>query len=237
MVIHEAARKVLLELGIPAHVGQIHELIVMRNYYKFGAKQPKSVLGVEMSRRSINVEIDHSRPEKLFYRAAPATYGLAEWLDSNAHGSTIQINETDIDSDVRTILEAQNRSGTTKEQLVLARIGQGLFRRSVLANWNFRCAVTGSSLVVRASHIKPWSVCNDFERLDPNNGLPLVATLDALFDSQLITFNPNGQIKLSEKITRFEMELLGISGDMKLRRMPSNQMQAYLELHREIFKA
>ena len=55
----------------------------------------------------------------------------------------------------------------------------------VLKIWGNRCCVTGSTTLdaIRASHIKPWRRSSNQERLDPYNGLPLVATLDALFDA------------------------------------------------------
>ena len=234
MFIHEAACKVLAEIGIPAHVSQIHDLIVSKGLYSFGAKDPCNALAIQLSRKSSNVDIEYSTPEKPFYRAAPATYGLTEWIEGNAL-STDNLDPGEVEEDVKSILGFDSSLGTTKEQLVLARIGQGVFRKSVLSRWNYRCAVTGSSLVVRASHIKPWRACDDSERLDPNNGLPLVATLDALFDSQLITFKPSGVIQMSERIPTFERKCLGITADMKLRREPTLEMRAYLESHLENF--
>ncbi len=232
MFIHEAACIVLEELGIPAHVRQIHDLIVSKGLYSFGAKDLCGALAIQLSRKSINVDIEYSTPDKSFYRAAPATYGLTKWIEGDAL-STDDLNPENLEKDVKSILGFDSSLGTAKEQLVLARLGQGVFRKSVLSRWNYRCAVTGSSLVVRASHIKPWRVCNDSERLDPNNGLPLVATLDALFDSQLITFKPSGVIQMSERIPTFEKLCLGITADMKLRREPTPEMHAYLEQHRK----
>jgi hypothetical protein len=232
MFIHEAACKVLAELGGPSHVRQIYDLIVSKGYYSFGAKNPCNALAIQLSRKSINVDIEYSSPDKPFYRAAPATYGLTEWIEVRAI-SAENLAPHEVEEDVKSILDFDSFPGTAKEQLILARIGQGAFRKSVLSSWNYRCAVTGSSLVVRASHIKPWRVCNDCERLDPNNGLPLVATLDALFDSQLITFKPSGVIQMSDRIPKFEKLCLGITADMKLRREPTPEMRAYLEQHRE----
>ncbi len=232
MFIHEAACKVLAEIGIPAHVRQIHDLIVSKGLYNFGAKDPCNALAIQLSRKSINVDIEYATPDKPFYRAAPAMYGLTEWIEGNAL-STDNLDPAKVEEDVKSILGFDSSLGTTKEQLVLARIGQGVFRKSVLSRWNYRCAVTGSSLVIRASHIKPWRACDDSERLDPNNGLPLVATLDALFDSHLITFKPSGVIQMSERIPTFERKCLGITVDMKLRREPTLEMRAYLESHRE----
>ena len=234
MFIHEAACKVLAEIGIPAHVRQIHDLIVSKGLYSFGAKDPCNALAIQLSRKSSNVDIEYSTPDKPFYRAAPATYGLTEWIEGNAL-TTDNLDPGEVEEDVKSILGFDGSLGTTKEQLVLARIGQGVFRKSVLSRWNYRCAVTGSSLVVRASHIKPWRACDDSERLDPNNGLPLVATLDALFYSQLITFKPSGVIQMSERIPTFERKCLGITADMKLRREPTLEMRAYLESHLENF--
>ncbi|QGQ27026.1 HNH endonuclease [Gimesia benthica] len=140
---------------------------------------------MELSRRSNNVDIVHSSLGKRFYRAAPATYGLIEWLDTSEEQTGDSQLSVEFEGDVRGILQGEPTS-TTKEQLILARVGQGQFRKGVLALWNDRCAVTGTTFAVRASHIKPWRDCSDDERIDPNNGLPLVATLDALFDSYLI---------------------------------------------------
>ena len=84
MFIHEAACKVLAEIGIPAHVRQIHDLIVSKGLYSFGAKDPCNALAIQLSRKSSNVDIEYSTPDKPFYRAAPATYGLTEWIEGNA---------------------------------------------------------------------------------------------------------------------------------------------------------
>ena len=110
------------------------------------------------------------------------------------------------------------------ETLAKARVGQGTFRAQILAIWDSRCCVTSSTTLdaIRASHIKPWRDSNDNERLDPNNGLPLIATLDALFDAGLITFADDGKLVVSERIEDYEKELLGIVG-RQLVRQPNDQ--------------
>lgn len=92
---------------------------------------------------------------------------------------------------------------TTKKALIDARRGQGRFRESVLKRWGQRCAVTSSVTykAIRASHIKPWSECTNEERLDPENGLPLVASLDALFDAGLISFDSDGVLIVSPEMS------------------------------------
>ena len=125
---------------------------------------------------------------------------------------------------------------TTKEVLVDARIGQGRFRQEVLNRWNRRCAVTGCCIeeAVRASHIKPWRESTNEERLDCENGLPLVATLDALFDAHLISFDKNGNLLVSSLIPNSEVEALGLKG-MKLSKKPTSGMQTYLKILRAGF--
>jgi hypothetical protein len=58
--------------------------------------------------------------------------------------------------------------------------------------WGGRRAITGCAepLLLRGSHIKPWTQCEtDAERLDVYNGLLLAAHLDAAFDAGLIDFD------------------------------------------------
>lgn len=138
-------------------------------------------------------------------------------------------------SDITQILRAKIEK-TTKETLIDARVGQGKFRQDVLNQWRRRCAVTGCSVeeAVRASHIKPWRDSSNMERLDPNNGLPLVATLDALFDACLISFGPSGKILISDRIPSREVKGLRLAG-MELSKKPSPQIGRYLKHHRGRF--
>ena len=123
---------------------------------------------------------------------------------------------------------------TTKEALVSARVGQGAFRTAVLAAWGDRCAVTGARTLdaIRASHIKPWRDSEDEERLDPANGLPLVATLDALFDAGLISFEDSGAMLISPLLDEAERGRLGVTG-LALITLPSPATATYLAYHRD----
>ena len=134
--------------------------------------------------------------------------------------------------DLRSILEQTDV--TTREALARARVGQGVFRSQVLKIWGSRCCVTGSRMhdAIRASHIKPWCASTNQERLDPNNGLPLIATLDALFDAGLITFEPGGKLLISERVDAGERNLLGLIA-CTLARKPSDQTAKYLAYHRQ----
>jgi hypothetical protein len=120
-------------------------------------------------------------------------------------------NQSSLAGDLDAIIK-QDIAATTKEALVSARIGQGVFRTQVLRLWSNRCAVTHSAVLdaIRASHIKPWSESTNEERLDPRNGLPLVASLDALFDTGLISFEPSGIMMISSKLDASEQRIFGI---------------------------
>jgi predicted restriction endonuclease len=71
------------------------------------------------------------------------------------------------------------------------------------------CAVVGctASSVLRASHIKPWSKSSDQERLDAANGLLLTANLDALFNDGLITFEADGNMLVSDRLSHKDRTL------------------------------
>ena len=120
---------------------------------------------------------------------------------------------------------------TEIETLIKARLGQGSFRQNVLEQYP-SCPLTGLDIqpLLIASHIKPWSVCNNNERLDPFNGLMLAPHIDALFDKGLITFEADGTIKISPKIDPENQERLGIFPDMKLKIEPESEK--YFEYHR-----
>ena len=127
---------------------------------------------------------------------------------------------------------------TTRQTLKNARLGQGKFRRDVIALWNGACVFSGckTEAVLRASHIKPWRDCSHSERLDPNNGLLLSANLDALFDRYLISFTDEGQILVSPFLSVEEQEFFSLREGC-LRRNLSKSTRNYLAHHRKIFRA
>jgi len=135
--------------------------------------------------------------------------------------------------DLDEIEQQQGIDATTKKALVDARLGQGKFRSQVLQSWGNCCSVSGSTIepAIKASHIKPWRESSNAERLDPNNGLPLIANLDALFDAGLISFDVLGKLLASAKLTTTEREIFGIVGK-SLRKKPTAKMAAYLAYHR-----
>ncbi len=138
-------------------------------------------------------------------------------------------------TDLDAVLQDPELDPTTKERLVDARIGQGIFRAGVLNLWDHRCCVTGSTLreAIRASHIKPWRLSSNIERLDSSNGLPLLASFDALFDAGLISFSDNGHMVVSSMVNDTERIILDLA-QKSLRKRPSERTAAYLAHHREV---
>ncbi|NIA71257.1 HNH endonuclease [Pelagibius litoralis] len=93
---------------------------------------------------------------------------------------------------------------TETERLVVQRIGQDIFRTSLLEYWNGQCSLTGITdpALLRASHIIPWKDCScDAERLDVHNGLLLSALWDAAFDRGLVTFHDDGRPEFSPALS------------------------------------
>lgn len=156
--------------------------------------------------------------------------------DATTNGEAPTESTARIEADLREIEERADSLKTTREALVQARLGQGRYRRELLARWEHRCAVTGCQVpqVLRASHAKPWHKCRDAERLDPDNGLPLVATLDALFDAGLITFDKSGRMEISTHLDENHQASLLLGVPRTLSKTPSDAVAAYLAAHREL---
>ena len=123
---------------------------------------------------------------------------------------------------------------TEKRSLVLARRGQGDFRRRVQLVEK-QCRVTGvsSEKLLIASHIKPWSGSDAQERLDGNNGLFLSPHVDKLFDKGLITFEKNGAMLVSPKLDLEVLDRWSIDPLKKYGNFNSDQAY-FLEHHNEV---
>jgi hypothetical protein len=126
---------------------------------------------------------------------------------------------------------------TERDQLSKARIGQGKFRSS-LVDLEKKCRITNVSYsdFLRASHIKPWRLSTNFERLDGNNGLLLSPHFDHLFDKGLITFSDDGDLIISSKLPREIMLLWNFSEKINVGQFREKQL-GYIDFHRKfVFK-
>lgn len=121
---------------------------------------------------------------------------------------------------------------TTRKITTNSRIGQPLFRRKLLNHYK-SCKICGLDVpkLLTASHIKPWSVSNNFEKLDIDNGFLLCDCHDGTFDNGFITFDDNGNILISKTLDEKRCNLLNINHNIKIN-VNSNNCR-YLKWHRE----
>lgn len=150
-----------------------------------------------------------------------------------ASRSVPEIDEPDIESDIQTLLTSPDIPETQKPQLVLARRGQGLFRRRVeLIERGCRLTGVTDRAHLRASHIKPWRHSTNEERLDGHNGLLLAPHIDHLFDRGFISFADDSQLLISPRLNRDLLEAWGIEPERSVHAFSAEQ-QGFLSFHRE----
>lgn len=141
--------------------------------------------------------------------------------------------EADDSAAIVGLVDSRTTNATQRAQLIQARIGQGLFRSRVV-EIEPRCRITDTDdpRFLVASHIKPWSKSDDYEKLDGQNGLLLAPHVDHLFDKGFITFQDDGRIIISPQlpIDLWKTWALPTSALNK----PFNGIQrAYIAYHRE----
>ena len=96
------------------------------------------------------------------------------------------------------------------------------------------CGVNNEDFLI-ASHIKPWSVSDENEKLNEFNGLLLCPNHDKLFDKGFISFDNNGNILISNKLDKTNRMFLNIGEQMKIDVNADNI--EFIEYHRKnIFK-
>ena len=132
--------------------------------------------------------------------------------------------------DIDAVLSDLTLTNTQKSILITSRVGQGKYRDKLVEYWN-GCSVTGCKQIrlLVASHIKPWAMSNDDERLDLYNGFLLLPNIDKAFDKGCISFDSSGSILISSDFREFE--LFGVTSKMKI--LMSDKHQPYLDYHRQ----
>ena len=152
--------------------------------------------------------------------------------------------ETDVrQKDVRVDSDQAGFIGDMAQRMAWHRINHHKFRASLEKRFNYRCAVLQvrcNDLLV-ASHIVPWRLATLDERVDPNNGLLLVAPLDTLFDRGLISFDPDGKILISKELDAETRTAFGLSDGLRIgmrafasQTLP-DALEMYLARHRATF--
>ncbi|MEJ8837743.1 HNH endonuclease [Ramlibacter sp. AN1133] len=167
-----------------------------------------------------------------------------EWILQRLRGLAVSATQerqaearaSEVLEDVERVRGDGTLDPTTRESLIQARVGQGKFRRDLIAEFGRCCAATALTVlpVLRASHVVPWRRSTDEERLDPSNGLLLSANLDALFDRALITFDEQGDLHVSRLVSDEQRAMLGISRGLQIR--PTSKRAVYLRRHNDWFR-
>lgn len=203
-------------------------------------EQILSIKGI--SRDKANNEFYHnstmrSYPDKINKGKDPTTYGLDFGIDNYDALKTLLdflTGKVETVTDIAAIYD-QNIAETEKSALIRVRLGQGKFRDDLAKIHNSQCQLSYVDKLdlLRASHIKPWSKCdNDAERLDSDNGLLLAIQYDLLFDKGYISFKDDGSILISDIITDAERHIFQINENMQIT-MQSLKQKAYMKYHRE----
>lgn len=136
---------------------------------------------------------------------------------------------------LRVIADDETMPETMRSAIVMARRGQGLFKKNVL-KLESRCRVTQVDKIehLRASHCKPWRDANNAERLNGENGLLLTPSIDHLFDRGFIGFEDNGDVLVSPVAHKESLKRMGVSTDAKVNVGAFSEGQKkYLDFHRE----
>ncbi len=103
--------------------------------------------------------------------------------------------------------DAATYVGETRSTVVMARIGQGFFRRAVLSAYEFKCCITGLPVpeLLVASHIIPWKD-DKANRLNPRNGLCFSAVHDRAFDLGFIAVSEDLRVMLAARLRRMKLD-------------------------------
>jgi len=146
------------------------------------------------------------RAYKEFMAAETFENGIVAKVASGTAGKTVakkaeRLIARTAKADLEKYLRLAKKGGKEKLAAVKVRVGQSIFRKMVLKNYDNKCCVTGLDIpaVLQASHISSWDkdIAN---RLNPENGLCLSATYHEAFDAHLISFDEKYRLVVSKSI-------------------------------------
>ena len=145
----------------------------------------------------------------------------------------LDLGDIDFREDEQELILDESLKVTEKVALVLSRRGQGTFRERVRF-FEGSCRVTGvdTPALLIASHIKPWKLSSNEERLSGHNGLFLSPHVDKLFDSGFISFENSGSMMISPSLDPEVLEKWSIDSTVPVRKFGEEQAY-FLASHRE----
>ncbi|MCI1272919.1 MAG: HNH endonuclease [Clostridiaceae bacterium] len=197
----------------------------------------------------LNAHSDKYDEKKTFKQAELVK--LKEFLNNNKFNQTVKLtfdspkfqnNESETliqkDNNIREIQKIEEavskltQNETEKRVLTKIRIGQSKLRTKLLkgeSKCNL-CGFTNEKLLI-VSHIKPWAMSDNNEKLDKENVLLLCPMHDALFDKGYISFDNNGKIIISKKMSDSDQKLSNINLSSSIQ-ITSEKQREYLKYHR-----
>ncbi len=135
--------------------------------------------------------------------------------------------------------KTQKQKNRKEKEYRYAREGQGKYREALLKECPV-CPITGitEEALLIASHIKPWAVSNDQEKIDPKNGFILSPLFDKLFDRGFITFTPDRRVKITNWLSNYDKKHINISDNQQIPILPiDDERIKYLQYHSDfVFK-
>ena len=162
---------------------------------------------------------------KVRYSDSPLSFNRLERIQSSEENFIAFLDATSDDVNTTDVIAE-----------IKARKGQQIYRDKLMSLWNGKCALTAVDIpeLLVGSHAKAWAYSSDKERLDEYNGFLFEARIDKLFDKYLISFDDEGKILISRKLSEDQRRKLGLADDMHLRWIDSRHLP-YLEFHRVKF--
>ena len=129
-------------------------------------------------------------------------------------------------------ISSLNVEGVSKKAIINVRVNQGTFRDKLLKRYN-KCCLCGmeTKTLLVASHIKPWAESEPKEKLDVNNGFLMCSNHDRIFDKGYITFDDDGKIIISDRLTENDRKLLNVNSRKHIELTEGNKK--YLKFHRK----
>lgn len=133
----------------------------------------------------------------------------------------------------------REKEDSRQKDIRRARSGQGPYRDKLLDECPY-CPITmiSDERLLIASHIKPWAVATDEEKVDPKNGFILSPLYDRLFDRGFMTFTEDRRIMISNWISPKNKQRLGVTEGQFIQMLPLDEArETYMKFHRSsVFK-
>ena len=139
-------------------------------------------------------------------------------------------------NEISEIIDEAGQIGLDKTATAKVRVNQSLFRNRLLCRYQ-KCCISGCGVsekqLLVASHIKPWCEAEPEERTNVNNGLLLCPNHDKLFDEKWISFDDNGRILISDRLSANDQMFMNVNPNMNI--AVTEQMKPFLKHHRDAF--